>query len=187
MYKEPELWDFAAHPSADIVIIHLGTNDDNKHNNVTAETFYKTYVDFVEKVHNVWPKSQLILVSLNNGFWQDGSRWRQSPASLDVEIKRVYDFHKAKGWIHYFDTKGLLAHNDIGPQWHYTDVGNVKLASHLMQFIKLKFGWEVEGAGPEVLHGMSLSSYLCCSRIRGLIECVDTLYWNNGEFGYTSC
>jgi hypothetical protein len=49
-----------------------------------------------------------------------------------------------------------------GPQYHPTDVGHIKLASHLMQYIKLKFGWIFEATGPEVQ--------------------ADTLYWNDGEF-----
>lgn len=38
------------------------------------------------------------------------------------------------------DTTGILQHNDINPQWHPTDVGQIKLASHMMQYLKLKFG-----------------------------------------------
>lgn len=49
-----------------------------------------------------------------------------------------------------------------GPQYHPTDVGHVKLASHLMQYIKLKFEWVFGATGPEVQ--------------------ADTLYWNDGEF-----
>jgi lysophospholipase L1-like esterase len=151
--EKPEAWDFAAHPAADIVLVHLGTNDNSTHNNITNERFYTSYVDFVAKIHDTWPKAQIILISLNNGFWlDDRGHWRQNGAFVD-EIQRVYNVYKARGWIHYFDTTGLLAHNDIGPQWHYTDVGNVKLASHLMQYIRIKFGWEIEVAGPEVLHG----------------------------------
>ncbi|KAF2430388.1 acetylxylan esterase [Tothia fuscella] len=160
--KNPEPWNFTAHPAADLVIIHLGTNDNNTHNNVSSATYLKTYIEFARKVHDVWPKSQIILVSLFNSFWQDGADYRQSGIMVD-EIKQVFDTLKGEGWIHYFDTRGILAHNDIGPQWHYTDIGNVKLASALMQYIRMKFGWEVEGAGPEILH--------------------DTLYWND-EPGY---
>jgi len=47
-----------------------------------------------------------------------------------------------------------------GPQYHPTDVGHIKLASHLMQYIKLKFGWVFGATGPEVQ--------------------ADTLYWNDG-------
>lgn len=42
-----------------------------------------------------------------------------------------------------------VQHNDIGPQWHPTDVGAIKVASHLTQFVKLTFGWEMVATGPE--------------------------------------
>lgn len=52
-------------------------------------------------------------------------------------------------FVHYFSTKGILQHNDIDPVWHPTDVGAIKVASHLTQFIKLTFGWEMVATGPE--------------------------------------
>jgi hypothetical protein len=48
--------------------------------------------------------------------------------------------------------------SDIGPQYHPTDVGHIKLASNLIQYIKLKFDWVLYATGPEVQH--------------------DTTYWN---------
>jgi lysophospholipase L1-like esterase len=155
--KSPEPWNFTTHQPADLVIIHLGTNDNNTHNNISSFAFKTTYIDFAKKIHSIWPKSQIILVSLFNGFYQDGADWCQSGVMID-EIKQVYETLKKEGWVHYFDTRGILAHNDIGPQWHYTDVGNAKLAAAMVQYIKMKFGWEVEGAGPEILHGMLVVS-----------------------------
>lgn len=49
-----------------------------------------------------------------------------------------------------------------GPLYHPTDVGHIKLASHLMQYIKLKFDWVLGATGPEVQ--------------------ADTLYWNDGTY-----
>ena len=64
-----------------------------------------------------------------------------------------------KPFVHYFNTTGLMQHNDIGPQYHPTDVGHIKIASHMIQYIKLMFGWTLYATGPEVQH--------------------DTLYWND--------
>ena len=44
----------------------------------------------------------------------------------------------------------ILQHNDIGPLYHPTDVGHVKIASHLMQYVKLNFDWVLSATGPEV-------------------------------------
>jgi len=58
----------------------------------------------------------------------------------------------AECFVYYFNTTGILEHNDIGPEYHPTDFGHAKLASHLMQYIKLIFGWDLEQTGPEVQH-----------------------------------
>ena len=42
-----------------------------------------------------------------------------------------------------------MQHNDIGPQWHPTDVGAIKVASHLQQFIRIKFDWDFYATGSE--------------------------------------
>jgi len=52
-----------------------------------------------------------------------------------------------------------MQHNDQSPVYHPTDAGHIKVASHLMQFIKLKFDWNLYVASPEVIH--------------------DTAYWND--------
>lgn len=64
-------------------------------------------------------------------------------------------------FVHYFNTTGLLQHNDIGPQYHPTDAGHIKIASHLIQYIKLKFNWILYATGCEIFH--------------------DTLYWNDNN------
>lgn len=59
---KPELWDFSKQKAADIVIINLGTNDNNKVNNVTADGYVAQYTMLIEGVHAVWPKAQIILI-----------------------------------------------------------------------------------------------------------------------------
>lgn len=118
------------------------------------------------------------------GFYANGNTYAQNGA-MTAEIYEVYNFfntpsylsHPA-GWnettnttipshqstkpfVHIFDNLGLFQHNDIGPQYHPTDVGHIKVASHLMQYIHLKFGWNFLAQGPEVQH--------------------DTLYWNTEQ------
>lgn len=52
-------------------------------------------------------------------------------------------------FVHYFNTTGIMQHNDIGPSYHLTDVGAIKIASHLIQYIRIKFGWDLFATGPE--------------------------------------
>jgi lysophospholipase L1-like esterase len=60
--NNPEWWDFSKKPAADIVVINLGTNDNNSANNVTADGFVAQYKMLVEGVHKVYPRAQIILM-----------------------------------------------------------------------------------------------------------------------------
>jgi hypothetical protein len=194
---EPEVWDFSKRPAADIVVINLGTNDNNSINDVTTAGYVAQYTMLIEGVHAVWPKAQIILIvsfllyqtsvadhtkSLWEGFSAVGNTYEQS-SGFYTEIYKIYGYFNSPEYLHnpilydpvknatysslrpsapfvsYFNTTGILQHNDIGPQYHPTDVGHVKLASHLIQYIKLKFDWVLYSTGPEVQH--------------------DTLYWND--------
>ncbi|PSK60125.1 hypothetical protein B9Z65_1023 [Elsinoe australis] len=154
----PEPWDFAAHTPADLTIINIGTNDNNTANNVTNEKFYDSYLQLIDGIHKTWPDTQIVLMSLWSGFYQSGTTYKQSNGFLD-EILRVNDYYKDAGFVHYFNTTGILAHNDIGPQYHPTDFGALKVAAHMQQYIKLTFGWEFLTTGPDIQSG--------------------TLYWND--------
>jgi lysophospholipase L1-like esterase len=59
----PEWWDFSKKPAADIVVINLGTNDNNSANNVTADGYVAQYKMLIEGVHKVYPKAQIILMA----------------------------------------------------------------------------------------------------------------------------
>ena len=157
-----EPWDFSAHQPADLILINLGTNDNNTANNVTNEEYYNSYISFISKVHDVYPNAQIIIMSLWNGFSQVGNTYREVGAFKD-EIYAVYKHYEIEGYVHYFNSTGILQHNDIGPQYHPTDFGHIKIASHVLQYIRIKLGWEFAATGPEVQH--------------------ETLYWND-ESGY---
>lgn len=122
------------------------------------------------------------------GFYQYGNSYLpSSPDGFEPQIRAVYDYFNSPAYLasplaydgvtnrtwhlngtegrepflHLFNTSGILQHNDIGPQYHPTDVGAVKVASHALQYIKLQLGWELLATGPEVQH--------------------DTLYWNDEQ------
>ncbi|CRK34122.1 hypothetical protein BN1723_014833 [Verticillium longisporum] len=116
------------------------------------------------------------------GFGPNGNTYEQN-TDLRKEVYSVYEYfnteeylsnpvtwdgvtektepvgHAIEPFVHFFNTTGILQHNDIAPQWHPTDVGQIKVASHLIQYITLKFGWSLYATGPEVFH--------------------ETLYWND--------
>jgi len=192
--NNPEVWNFSAHPAADLVFINLGTNDANSANNVTVQGFYDQYVLLIEGIHGIWPEATIILLSLWEGFSAVGNTYEQGSA-FGPQIYGAYQYFNSpeylsnpiiynattnsthptnpsthpwdwqpggcRPFVQYFNTTGLMQHNDIGPQYHPTDVGHVKIASNLIQYVKLVFGWVLYATGPEVQH--------------------DTLYWNDQQ------
>ncbi|KAJ2903293.1 GDSL-like Lipase/Acylhydrolase [Zalerion maritima] len=202
---DPEPWDFSAHPAADLVIINIGTNDQNEANNVSRRDYVEHYKKLIQGVHGKWPDAQVVMMSLWLGFYQSGNSFFKV-FEMDDEIKAVHEYFnsrsyldnpvvwdgttnatttlnpsnsaanasakshahsraggngrkRAKPFVHIFNTTGILQHGDIGPQWHPTDVGQIKVAFSLMQYVRMTFGWELELSGPELFH--------------------ETLYWND--------
>lgn len=44
-----------------MVVINIGTNDNNSANNVSAPQFQQSYIDLISGIHSVWPDSQIII------------------------------------------------------------------------------------------------------------------------------
>jgi len=59
---KPEKWTFKKDEQPDLVFILLGTNDNNAHNNVTAETYTREYIQLIEGVHKTWPNAQIVMI-----------------------------------------------------------------------------------------------------------------------------
>ncbi|KAJ3578359.1 hypothetical protein NPX13_g2206 [Xylaria arbuscula] len=184
---DPEPWDFKnMETTPGIVVINLGTNDNNVANNVSSEAYVDAYKKLIQGVHGKYPKAQVVVMELWLGFYQYGNSYAQN-LGFQEELEEIVAYFNSneylsapKIWdgvtettttlatnttsepfVHYFRTKGILQHNDIGPQYHPTDVGAIKVASHLLQYIKLTFGWDLVATGPEVFH--------------------ETLYWNDQD------
>ncbi len=80
----------------------------------------------------------------------NSDEYLSSPLIYDGITKKTSNSdNKAAPFVHYFNTSGILQHNDIGPQHHPTDVGAIKVASHLLQFVRMTFGWDFSATGPE--------------------------------------
>ncbi|RAH68065.1 SGNH/GDSL hydrolase family protein [Aspergillus aculeatinus CBS 121060] len=159
----PPAFDNSAEQPADLVFIQMGGNDWRHPNEVPGDKFYQAYVDMVEEIHRVWPKAEIVLMSQWGPFQKVGTEYKSTIQYKD-EIIRVYEYFKDLRWtfVHYLNTDGILQHNDINPKNHPTDVGHIKVASHLLQWTRLVLRWELKPTG-EVQHG--------------------TLYWNDQE-GY---
>ncbi|CAI6253216.1 unnamed protein product [Periconia digitata] len=149
----PPLYDFSSQPTkTDLVIIMIGTNDNNTANPVRGDSYYRSYLSFVPELHTTFPSADIVIMNLWGNFVRQGNTWVQQPKFID-EIRKVYDVLKGEGYpVHFFDTKGILQHNDMGPTFHPTDAGHLKIAAHLIRWINVMFGWELDATGPEVQH-----------------------------------
>ncbi|KAI7354740.1 SGNH hydrolase, partial [Hortaea werneckii] len=124
-------WNFTAQRAADITVINLGTNDHNPTNNITAEQFSTSYTNLITTIQHHWPGTQIIVVSLWIGFTQVGSSYTED-GGLDAELQHVVRYFNngslnTRGEceacsVYYFNSTGILQHNDLGPLYHPTDV-----------------------------------------------------------------
>ena len=108
-----------------------------------------------------------------------------SPWKWDGTTNTTTKLGKAsEPFVHYFNTTGILQHNDNGPGYHPTDVGHIKVAAHLIRYINIKFGWDLYATASEYAFAFSFQCRTC-SRSADRISRVhhDTLYWND-EPGY---
>ncbi|RPA85662.1 SGNH hydrolase [Ascobolus immersus RN42] len=163
--NKPEKWNFKKQQPADIVIINLGTNDNNTANGVKNEDYVRSYKQLIDNVHSVFPRAQIIAMGLWNGFGPSGETYTPSPAFVKEipEIVQSANRKYRKEFVHYFDVTGILQHNDIGPgTWHPTDIGQMKVAAQMQMFIKMKFGWKSESVGPMVHSGTYIYNDECC-------------------------
>lgn len=112
--------------------------------------------------------------SLWIGFYQYGNNYYDDTSSgYPAQIQAVYDYFNSdtylnnpviyngvtnttttlnttsQPFVHIFNTTGILQENDIGPQYHPTDVGAIKVASHALRYINLVYGWDLLANGPE--------------------------------------
>ncbi|KKK22393.1 hypothetical protein ARAM_002234 [Aspergillus rambellii] len=158
--SEPEEWNVQAEQPADLVIIQMGGNDHRHPNNIPGENFYQGYVDLIENIHHHWPGAEIVLMTQWGAWAKKGARYEQSTI-YEHEIQRVYEHFKDRRYaVHLFHTDGILGHNDINPKNHPTDVGHIKIASHMLQWTTIKLGWGLHPTG-EMQHG--------------------TLYWNDQQ------
>ncbi|KAL4907761.1 hypothetical protein BDW74DRAFT_148067 [Aspergillus multicolor] len=158
---EPEEWDVTAEQPADLVIIQMGGNDHRHPNEIPGENFFQGYVDLIENIHKHWPDASIVIMT-QWGLWNKEDTEYVQTVIYEEEIQRVYEHFKDRKWrfVYLFHTDGILGHNDINPKNHPTDVGHIKIASHLLQWTNLMLGWELNPRG-EMQHG--------------------TLYWNDME------
>ncbi|KAJ4298694.1 hypothetical protein N0V88_003726 [Collariella sp. IMI 366227] len=89
---KPEPWDFSKRPAADLVVINIGTNDNNPAINVSAEAYIDALTKIIQGVHGKWPTAQVIVMSLWLGFYQSGNTYL--PSAPGGYVKEIYQMVK---------------------------------------------------------------------------------------------
>lgn len=87
---------------------------------VSSTNFTSSYIELINDVHSRYPKAQVIVLSLWEGFGQVGNTYQQGGAYVSEIMNVVSHFQTAENtnFVHYFNTTGILQHNDINPQYH---------------------------------------------------------------------
>lgn len=83
---------------------------------MTSEEYYNSYIELITGIHKVWPNTQIIVISLWEGFNQVGNTYQQSGAFV-TQIQDVVKYFAPQpgqeAFVHYWNSTGVLQHNDI--------------------------------------------------------------------------
>lgn len=115
-----------------------------------AKTLQSLWEGFSADGNTYVPESAFLDEIINISEYFNSPSYLARPIAWNGYSNTTYPARPTRPFVHYFNTTGILQHNDIGPLYHPTDVGHVKIASHLIQYIKLKFDWVLYATGPEV-------------------------------------
>ncbi|MCQ4088668.1 SGNH/GDSL hydrolase family protein [Saccharibacillus sp. JS10] len=128
-YAQSPAWD-TAKSVPDVVVINIGTNDARA--NIDSHTFQATYVEFLEKLRQIYPRTQLVVLLPLNGYMNKESREAATIRQKAGDQK-----------LHIIATNGWLseAAGDYTDQLHPSAQGNIKMAERLTQELKTTLGW----------------------------------------------
>jgi len=115
-------WDFSRY-TPKIVVINLGTNDNNK--KVPDSVLVKVYTNFLQKVRSKFPKAEIFAMRTFLGV--------KSAPTLAAVNTRIADGDKK---IHYIDTDGWETKADYNDGLHPSINGGIKIASLLKPILK---------------------------------------------------
>ncbi len=121
--KEPtndpsvSIWDYTKY-TPKLIVINLGTNDKNC--NVPAATFQAKYIEFLTKLRNQFPTTEIIAMRAFNGSY---SQETQNAINIRVSAGDTK--------VHFIDTNGWLISTDFVDGTHPTDAGHIKVTQKL--------------------------------------------------------
>ncbi|CCM00131.1 uncharacterized protein FIBRA_02158 [Fibroporia radiculosa] len=134
MHNYTTPWNFARdYPAATHVVVMIGANDSG--NNVTASSFYETYIDFLARIRLIYPVQPMFIIlpwgwpsadappaPYYVGIYQEVVEYRQSVGDRNVYLVN------ATGWIDY---------SDVFPSnLHPTVEGHQKVAGYFESWLE---------------------------------------------------
>ncbi|MWV45354.1 carbohydrate-binding protein [Paenibacillus sp. HJL G12] len=116
-------WDFNQY-TADAVVVNLGTNDNTEH--VANDRFRDTYIQFLERIREKFPKAQILVMRSFGGFMA-------SPTKEAVEARKTAGDNQ----VQYVDTTGWVnaGTSDFMDELHPSDAGHYKITQKLAPVI----------------------------------------------------
>lgn len=128
-YADSPVWA-ADRKAPDAVIINLGTNDARAE--IDGDTFRDTYVRFLERLRQVYPDAELVVLQPLNGY-------------MNAESREAAEILQSAGdtRMHVIATDGWLSEldGDYTDNLHPSAQGNVKMANRLTEELRKTLGW----------------------------------------------
>jgi lysophospholipase L1-like esterase len=115
-------WDFSKY-TPKIVVINLGTNDNNK--KAPDSVLLVVYTNFLKKVRGKFPKAEVFVMRTFLGV-------KAKPALAAVDARNAIGDKK----VHYIDTDGWVSKPDYTDGLHPSVDGNIKIAGLLEPILK---------------------------------------------------
>lgn len=130
MKLESRKWDYESERKPDVIVINLGTNDESyiQDDADKKAAFESAYVDFLEQVHNVNPKSTIVVAF---GLMGD--------ALFEVEERAVSKFKDKSGFrdVYAFRIRPQdFERNGYAADWHPSAASHEIAADELTEFLK---------------------------------------------------
>ncbi|MDO3413348.1 GDSL-type esterase/lipase family protein [Saccharibacillus sp. CPCC 101409] len=128
-YANSPDWDFAGR-QPDAVVVNLGTNDERA--GVEPETFRREYAEFLRRLRDVHPGSELVVIRPLNGYMADAAALAVQDRAGEGETR-----------LHLVETAGWLSADagDFNDALHPSVQGNAKMADRLAPALQDVLGW----------------------------------------------
>lgn len=141
------LWDFAAAPKPDAVLVNLGTNDFNGPN-PDEEKWVAAYLAFLQQLRTRYPNAYIYCAvgTMMNDAYPAG---HNALTTIRGYLKRVEETRRSQGdtRIRVLDFGTQNPADGLGGDWHPSIRTHQKMADKFVQALAADLGWSTTEAG----------------------------------------